>query len=209
MSDPAFRFLQQDNNRLKKEVGDLKQEVASLYSYLDLIKTLYWANQTIAAEENLLYALNQLLYKVMVVVTASDASITRLDKATDELIFLLVHGQLSQQLSGYRIKSNTGIMGWVVSQQEPIIVNDPRQDWRFSQLVDNEFSFYSQSIASAPIMNNEQLIGVIQLLNKRGNKFNEADLTLLLILAQTATLVFNEIENRLASGRALAEEFFM
>jgi GAF domain-containing protein len=192
--------LQQENVRLK-------EENEALYRYFDTVKDLYWASQQIASEENLLYALNQLLYKVMTVISAKDASLTRLDEETGELVFMLVHGDLAQQLPGHRIKSDVGIVGWVVSNHKPIIVNDPRQDSRFSQTVDEDFGFFTRSIVSVPIMNRGKLIGVIQLLNKRGNQFNEADVALLLIFCQVTVIVLEEIQLRIESGEIQEGEF--
>jgi signal transduction protein with GAF and PtsI domain len=171
----------------------LEQENQTLHSYLEMVKELYWAGQTIASADNLLYELNQLLYKVMGVMEAKDGSICRLDEEANELIFMLVHGDLGRQLPDYRLKADTGIAGWVVSNQKPIIVNDPRQDKRFSRIVDTEFGFFTKSIISAPIMRRGNLKGVIQLLNKRGNEFNEDDIALLLILGHVSAIVFEEM----------------
>ncbi len=176
------------------------QENNALWRYLEMVKDLYWASQDIASAENLLYALNQLLYKVMGIVGARDGSISRLDKATGELVFMLVHGELGRQLPDFRIKGDVGIAGWVVKSRQPIIVNDPHEDPRFSGIVDKEFGFFTNCIASAPIMRRGNLKGVVQLLNKRGNEFTEADVVLLLMLGQVAAIVFEEIEARHGAG---------
>jgi GAF domain-containing protein len=112
------------------------------------------------------------------------------------LVFMLVHGELGRQLPDFRIKSNIGIAGWVVSNRQPIIVNTPHEDTRFSHVVDKEFGFFTQCIMSAPIMRRGKLKGVVQLLNKRGNEFNPTDIVLLLILGQVAAIVFEEITAR-------------
>jgi len=188
--------------------SQLKQENDRLHRYLSTVKELYWATQTISAEENLLYALNQLLYKVMTVVGAKDGSVSRLNPDTGELVFLLVHGELGRQLPDFRIKSNIGIAGWVVSNQQPIIVNNPREDPRFSEIVDKEFGFFTNCIASAPVMRRGHVKGVTQLLNKRGNDFIEEDVVLLLILGQVAAIVFEELERRHGDGEPEEEDPF-
>jgi GAF domain-containing protein len=199
--------LQQDSIRLKESREALKQENKSLRRYLDTVEELYWASQEITSAENLLYALNQLLYKVMVVVGARDGSISRLDEKTGELVFVLVHGELGRQLPDYRLKSDIGIVGWVVSHRQPIIVNNPQEDPRFSEVVDKEFGFFTNSIVSAPMMNQGKFMGTVQLLNKRGNQFSQADVALLLILGQVAVIVFEEMQSRLESGEVEEEDF--
>jgi GAF domain-containing protein len=207
MNESATRFLQQENIRLQKEIEALQRKNRSLYRYLDMIKELYWFNQQIVSEENPLDVFDQLLYKAISVVDANDGSLSYLDEETKELVFVLVHGDLREQLPGYRIKSDVGIAGWVVSNQKPIIVNNPRQDWRFSLDVDQDFSFFTRSIASVPVIARDMPIGAIQLVNKRDNEFTEADVALLLVLSQVAAKVletqppqlevrtYDEIEN--------------
>lgn len=180
-----------------------EETVKTLQNYLKTVQELYWASQDIASADNLLYELNRLLFKVMSAVGAKDGSICRLDEQANELVFMLVHGELGRQLPDYRIKSDTGIAGSVVNTHEPVIVNDPRQDKRFSQVVDTEFGFFTKSLASAPIMTQGQCRGVVQLLNKAGNNFNNEDVVLMLILGQVAAIIFEAIEAR---GSAAAEE---
>jgi GAF domain-containing protein len=187
---------QQEAIHLEEKCQTLEQENQTLHRYLDMIKELYWASHKIASRRNLLYALNQLLYKVMVIVGAKDASISRLDEAAGESVFILVHGELGHRLPDYRLKSDLGIAGWVISNRKPIIVNNPQEDPRFSKIIDEEFGFFTNSIMSVPIMNQGELIGVIQLLNKAGNEFTEADVALLLILGQVTALVFEEMKSR-------------
>jgi sigma-B regulation protein RsbU (phosphoserine phosphatase) len=192
--------LQQETTHLEERRQALEQENQTLHRYLKMIKELYWASQEIAFKRNLLYALNQLLYKVMVVVGAKDASLSRFDEAAGELVFILVHGELGHRLPDYRLKSNIGIAGWVVSNRKSIIVNNPQEDPRFSKIIDEEFGFFTSSIVSVPIMNQGQLMGVIQLLNKPGNEFTEADVALLLSLGQVTALVFEEMKSRPEAG---------
>lgn len=194
MSATAMRFLQQENIRLNKEIELLEQEKLSLFKYLDLVQDLYRAGEEIGAADNPAEVIGGLLKQVRLVVGANDGSISRLDTNADELEFVLVQGELSGQLAGFRINSNSGIAGWVVRNQEPIIVNNPRQDWRFSQVVDEEFSFFTWSIASVPVMRNKKLVGVIELLNKHRSDFNAADISLLLLLGHAVGEVLDSIE---------------
>ncbi|MBN1991802.1 MAG: GAF domain-containing protein [Anaerolineae bacterium] len=189
MDTSATRFLQQENIRLKRENEALKQKNKTLYHYLDIVKEIYQANQEIPFAEKPLDVLDQLLYQVINTVGAKDGSLSRLDEETGELVFVLVHGDLREQLPGYRLKGDAGVVGWAISNQKPIIVNNPRQDWRFSLAVDQEFSFSTRSIVCAPVLADNKPIGVIELVNKQDNEFTEADVALLLILNQVAAAV--------------------
>ncbi len=206
MSQSAIRFLQQENISLKKEVEGQAAEIQRLHGYLEAVNNLFWTTQTITAENNLMDTLSHLLQNVMVTIGASDGSISHLEE--DELVFMLAYGDLGQRLPGYHIASDAGIAGWVVENRKPIIVNEPRQDWRFSNIVDTEFSFTTQSIMSVPIMRRDKFMGVIQLLNKQGNQFNESDSALLLVLGWVSAIVLEELHTRIEAGQASQEDLY-
>ncbi len=193
----ALRFLQQENARLQEENKALREDSLAFQRYMEALKDLYWATQRITSEGNLLNLLDQILYNAMGVLRAEGGSLLLLDEETDELVFVLVHGDIKNKLNGYRLKKNVGIVGWVATQREPLIVNNPRQDTRFFLNVDEEFSFVTRSILCVPMITRGKLIGVIELLNKAEGEFIETDATLLLILAQVAAIALEEMQARL------------
>jgi GAF domain-containing protein len=185
-----MRFLQQENTRLQEENKALEEENRALHRYMDALEDLYWAAQQIMSEENLLTLLDQILYNAMVVLRAEDGSLLLLDDETDELVFAVVHGDIRGELRGYRIGG----------EGEPLIVNNPRHDWRFSPQIDEAFGFVTRSILCVPMITRGKLVGVIELLNKYdGNKFIETDATLLSILAHVAATALEDMRSRLDS----------
>lgn len=193
MSESALQFLQHENVRLQEENKLLRQENLSLQAHLHAVGELYTTLQRLDSVENPLDLLSDLLYKAIEVTGARDGSVSRLDQASGELEFVLVHGEIRQELQGYRIKGDTGIAGWVVKQREPLIVNNPRQDWRFSLAVDQEFNFVTRSIICVPIIAQDKLVGVIELLNKPGDDFTEMDLAVLSMLSQVAAKILTAV----------------
>lgn len=190
MSESTTRFLQQETSRLQQEIEVLNQKNIALIRHLNMVEELYWVALNIRGEENPLAILDALLGKVMDVVGAADGSILCLDEDTGELVFMLVQGGLRGSLPGFRLQSGSGISGWVVENQKPIIVNNPRQDWRFSLEVDEEFGFLTRSVMQVPVLADGQAIGVISLVNKVDDNFSPADVALLLAFSQiTATVM--------------------
>jgi len=195
-----MRFLQQENARLQEENEALKEENRALHRYMDALEDLYWAAQRITSEENLMDLLDQILYNAMVVLRAEDGSLLLIDEETDELVFALVHGDIRGELRGYRIGGDIGIAGWVATEGEPAIVNNPRQDWRFSPQIDEAFGFVTRSILCVPMITRGKIVGVIELLNKYdGNEFIETDATLLSILGHIAATALEDMRSRLES----------
>ena len=200
-----IRFLQQENARLQDENKSLQEKNQDLRHYINALEDLHWAAQRITSEENLIDLHDQILYHAMAVISAEDGSLLLLDEETDELVFAVVHGDIRGQLRGYRIGGDIGIAGWVATEGEALIVNNPRQDWRFSPQIDEAFGFVTRSILCVPMLTRGKLVGVIELLNKyNGTEFTAPDATLLSILGHVAATALDDMRSRLEKEEALA-----
>ncbi|MFP4394133.1 MAG: GAF domain-containing protein [Anaerolineales bacterium] len=184
----ATRFLQQENQRLQQENKTLHIHVERLQHYMEVFAELYWSSQWVMTSEDPMEMLSQKLYDVIQVIDTEDGSIAQLDPETNELVFRIVYGRLQQQLTGHRISSKEGVGGWVINNGGPVIVNNPRQDWRFSSEVDTEFAFLTQSILCVPMLLGGEIYGIIELINKRDGDFEEYDATLLSLLGHIGAM---------------------
>jgi len=94
-----------------------------------------------------------------------------------------------------RMKMGEGVAGWVARTGEPVIVQDTDEDRRFSTKVDLITGFKTRSIIALPIRNKGRLIGVLELVNKRGpSPFTQDDLEFL-------TIASNQIGIAIANAR--------
>jgi GAF domain-containing protein len=206
-SPQLIRFLQQENSRLAEDNETLRAENQILRRYMEALQELHRATQQITTEENLIKLLNQILINAMTVLMAEGGSLALLDDETNELVFVVVHGDISDQLRNYRIKSNQGVAGWVASHREPLIVNNPRQDYRFSPEIDKTFNFFTRSILCVPLITGNKLIGVIQLLNRKDDEpFSQTDMILLSILSYVAATALEEMRLQLEAEEELQQE---
>lgn len=184
------QFLQQEKIQLDKTLTASHQDVQRLVSVVNTMASLYWSSQTIWQEPQSLDMLDQLLAQCINAVGATDGSISILDESKNELVFLIVHGLVREQLTNFRIGAGSGIAGWVIESGETVIIDDARQDWRFSMVVDEAFSFSTRSMLCVPILDDGNRIGVIQWLNKKQNQhFDESDLTVAKVLSDIAAKV--------------------
>lgn len=180
----TLRFLQMENLRLQEENEALREEVRTLREYVQALRALSQATRTITSEVDLVALMDKIMYAALNVMDAADGSLILLDEDTDELVFVVVRGSARDALQGYRIPRDMGIAGWVVTHAEPQVVNKVRSDHRFSHHVDETFDFQTTSIMCVPLMAQDRVIGVIEVLNKfSGQDFSEADFNLLTILA--------------------------
>jgi GAF domain-containing protein len=200
-----IRFMQQENARLQEETRSLREENQELVDYLRALEDLYLAAQDIGSENDLIRLLDGILRHAMRLTKASDGSVMMLDEDTGELVFAVVHGDIEGALRGYRIRADTGIAGWVAAEREPVIANNPRQDWRFSDQVDESFGFVTRSLVCVPMVARARLVGVIEVLNKQDDvPFSDADVSLLLILGSVAATALETMRTRIDQQDAQA-----
>lgn len=194
MSTPAIRFLQEESARLQKETKLQQEQIHTLHRYIDAMVELYWTALHLPEKDHLIEAIDRCLHTIRKTIGAVDGSVTYLDPSSGELVFIVVHGELGQHLLGLRIKSDVGIVGWAMSNNEPVIVNNPRQDWRFFDQIDQEFSFLTRSIMCVPVARHSKPIGAIELLNKEGNEFTDVDVKLVSVLAHLIAVILGKLE---------------
>lgn len=106
-------------------------------------------------------------------------------------------------------KRKQGTVGWVIEHKTPLRISDAQTDPRF-QIVD-DYSKKIKTIISAPLIAGNNVIGVLEAINKenRLSSFTEDDETLMTTLAsQAAAAIYNaqlyqETEQRLSEVAAL------
>jgi GAF domain-containing protein len=195
MSTNPLAFLRSETARLKEENERLQNELRSLREFVVILEDLADASGRVKSDADLLPLLNDIFRKALRLFNTPEGSLLLLDETKSELVFVLVHGSLSDQLKGYRIAADAGIAGWVVQNSQPALVRDVRRDNRFSDMIDEAFKFRTQSIAAAPLIGDERVFGVIEVLNQPGDvPFSENDMALLKLLCRFAGEALADIE---------------
>jgi signal transduction histidine kinase len=135
---------------------------------------------------------------------AEAASILLMDKNTNELRFTAATGPDSEGLMDMVVPLEGSIAGAIVSENRAIIIDDAARDPRHFKDVDAEIEFQTRAILGVPMRIRENLIGVLEVLNKRQGRFNDEDLRHITILASQAAVA---IENaRLVTAIRRANE---
>jgi GAF domain-containing protein len=191
----TLRLLQRENIELKEENERLQEEVLALREYLQGLRALQQEAQAIISAQDLELFLSKILYTALKAMDAADSSLMLVDYDTDELVFVMVKGMLQSTLEGYRFPKTAGVAGWVATHAEPLIVDRPRLDERFYSRVDETFGFETISLICVPLLGQDKVIGVMEVLNKfSGQAFNEVDSDLLTILAHIAAEAIERVE---------------
>ena len=190
--DP-IRFVQIENVRLQQENDELREENERLRSIVNGLQTLQSASGRIDEKTDVLRLLDLVLQLGLISINSENGSLLVVDDETNELVFVVVHGTVRESLRGHRIEAGQGVAGWVAQTGESVILDNARQDPRFSFEVDQTFDFFTLSLICVPIVYNERVLGVIQALNKTGDEpFGQSDVALLGVVAQMAAVAMHK-----------------
>lgn len=159
---------------------------------LDALTLLSNSGQELSAITDL----DELLKKIMEItkhITNSDASsILLLDSATNELYFKIALGEKGEKIKWMRFPADQGIAGWVATNKKSLIVDDVKKDPRHLGAIDEKSTYQTKSLACVPVVSENELIGVIQALNKSDEqKYTDEDIKYLTILASQAAVAIH------------------
>lgn len=182
-----------------------------------VIETLYRVHGLMAVLSDVDVLLERISEEGRMLACAEAASVMLYDEAKDELCFKVVLGEggdseaLKREV---RLKRGQGIAGAAALEGKTIHVADVNRDDRFYRGADEASRFRTRNILAVPMFERNQLVGVLELVNKIGDSsFTPLDQHVMEIFSAlaastvvSARLIENQIKNeRLAAiGHAIA-----
>jgi adenylate cyclase len=91
-------------------------------------------------------------------------------------------------LQSFRIKLGKGIAGYSAARGEPIIVRSTSDSRQFAPDFDRQTGFQTRSVLCVPLISRGKVLGVIEVLNKINDEFNDDDLHLLQSIATSVSI---------------------
>jgi len=159
-------------SRFVRGIGNLADLIESLtltQQRLSQLGLFYQMGQAMVSTFDLDKLLRDTMQLATSVIDAGAAVLMLIDERNRELVFEITHGPGTAGFRQQRVSMNEGVVGWVATHGEPVIINDVSQDPRFSREVD------------------------LEVLNKfSGNGFDQEDLQVALTMAAQAAIA---IEN--------------
>jgi GAF domain-containing protein len=120
---------------------------------------------------------------------AAAASIALIDEQQQELVFKVSYGAGNGDIVGMRFPLDKGIAGYVVMTGQPIAISNVQQDARFNQDFAKSTGYVPRSILATPLLWNDRVIGVMEVLDKiNAPSFGLQDMELLGMFAQQAAI---------------------
>lgn len=131
--------------------------------------------------------LNSVVKSAMELIRTETGSLLLFDENGD-LRFKILLGEGGQAIKDKVIIPGEGISGWVAGTGTPAIVNNVIEDSRFNPDFDKESGFKTKSILCVPLVYENKIIGVLEVLNKIGGSFDANDEKILFSLADQAAI---------------------
>jgi PAS domain S-box-containing protein len=153
---------------------------------IDVTVALADTAREVSASLDLDDVLNRILSQTLKTLDVEAASLAVIDESTGSLEFKSAKGEVADEMVGIRLEKGEGIAGWVVENDEPIVVQDVKTDPRFFSEVDRQIGFVTSAIACVPIRLHDEVIGVLEALNPRRGEFEPAILEILMGIAGMA-----------------------
>jgi len=161
-----------------------------LESRVEKLTGLLEVGKAMASERNLDRLLQLILGEVTKVMAADRSSLFLVDRERNELWSKIAQGLEVREI---RVKIGLGIAGYVAQTGKIVNIQDAYADPRFNQETDLRTGYRTRTILCVPMQNHlSEVIGVLQVLNKRDDVFTREDEELLLALSSQAAVA---IEN--------------
>ena len=177
-----FRQIAGDAISQFMEVELVKLQLAEL-------ETLLKVGKAISSTLDLTELLTKIMGLATQVMRCETSTVYLVDKRTNELYFHIIQGdaKVGAKLQEIRLPMGTGLAGWCAKESKPVIVPDTEKDPRFFRGADKKSGFVTRSMICVPMRLKDEVIGVLQVLNRTGDiSFNDHDVEILGAVANQA-----------------------
>jgi signal transduction histidine kinase/DNA-binding response OmpR family regulator len=130
-----------------------------------------------------------LLQRTAEIVGAECGSLALIDTERHGVVFLLAYdseGQEIKELEDFLMPPGIGIVGMVAQTGLPIIANEVKSHPAWSPLADQLTGFTTEKLIAVPLIFEGEILGVMELVNKKESDFVEDDMQLLSLVASSA-----------------------
>lgn len=172
----SLQDLNEENKHLKNIVSEM-----TILNDLSIAMSSTMEVQEIMAK---------IIAKTIKTIGAEQGTIMLVEKNSNVPMRTIIRG-VNEESQGKIYKLGSHLVGWMINNQKPFLVNDTLKDVRLNGLEIDSSEI--RSILSVPMILRGQLIGVINLFNKKEkNLFTEDDQKLVCIIAtQVGSFLIN------------------
>jgi len=178
-------------------------ENARLYNYASMsTQAQRDIAEALTSSLDLTVVLDTIMETLQKMLNVHTATLYMVDQNTGELIFEnIISKSENPPKRGARLKTGTGIVGWVVENQEEVLISDVREDERWYGKIGSDV----RSMLCVPLIVKERVVGVIQAMDESPGVFSEEDLNSLKWLAASAAVAVDNAAQFQALEEAKSE----
>ncbi|MBU2626460.1 MAG: GAF domain-containing protein, partial [candidate division Zixibacteria bacterium] len=182
--------LQQKNHLLKRRIAE--------------INALYRAGKSLSTTVELPELLAQIINLATTVIGAATGSIMLLDRDSNELRIQAGLGVDRQVMNNTVLPLGSSIAGYVAQSGKPVMVEDIEKDQRFKRTAKDHYQ--SKSFLCVPLRIKNEILGVINLTDKKGDEvFGRQDMKLLTTFASQAAMAIDDANHYEDARRKLKQ----
>lgn len=185
--------------RQVEEIQSLRQQLAAAQAAVELREVLSLAAVagTITAPVTYTELLQLIVETAAHVISAEAASLFLVDEVTHELFFEVALGPNAEEVKRFRVPPGHGIAGLVAMTGQPMAVADASNDPRTAMDIAQSINHTPDSILCVPLISNDEVLGVLELLDKRGTPtFTPWDMQVLGFFAKQAAVTIQQSQAR-------------
>ncbi len=111
--------------------------------------------------------LSNILNKAVEILNCEAGSLLMVDEQTDDLVISVAVGEVADTLIGQRVPAGSGVVGKSVRTRQPVMVNDVQKSVDWFSKPDQQTGFITRALLVIPLMVQDKVIGVIEVINRR------------------------------------------
>ncbi len=183
--------MRDQGEAVKREQRERKRVEETLQRRNRELALINRTNQALGTTFDLGQVLVIVLEEVRRLMGVAACSVWLIDSPSGELVCRQSTGPGNEIARGWRLAPGEGISGWVAQHGKSLIVPDTLADERYSKSVGRQTGLALRSILSVPLKTQQNVIGVLQIVDEQAHRFNSTDLTVLEPLAASAAIAID------------------
>ena len=175
---------------IKETIDEVLAEKGRLQRLIDELQILNDFSLAMSSTMDVDKIMAQIVNKSISIIGVMQGTIMLIDKQSKDPFRTLIRS-VDDECGGRLYKLGSFIMGWIIKNQKPLLINDPVKDERFKELEIEKAGIYN--ILSVPMILRDELVGLINLFNKKKRiPFTDHDQRIMSIVAtQVASFLIN------------------
>jgi GAF domain-containing protein len=185
--------------RAREEISRLKRRLADerFAEELKDVLTLAASAGEIASPVAHSRLLEMIVETAAGVIPSRSAALFLVDGEAEELVFEVALGPEAGEVRKFRVPLGHGIAGLVAVSGQPMAVSDAASDPRQAADIAQSVGYRPESILCVPLFYDEEVIGVLELLDREGNpSYSAADMAALGLFANQAAVAIEQSRNQ-------------